>query len=155
MKLKLNIKKILIFTGVFLSLFSIVYIVLSTKKNITIQEAPTVTPVSVFKLIGTSPLEGNPKIAIPNLAIEFTFSKKIDPSSLSVTIDPKVNISFNFGDNGNNIFVHPESDWLYGKKYTIFMSVQSESGETLDSPIKYTFIPEKETDSSLDESGFK
>jgi hypothetical protein len=155
MKLKLNIKNILIFTGVFLSLFSIVYIILSTRKNITTKEAPTATPVSVFKLTGTSPLEGNTKIAIPNLAIEFTFSKNIDPSSLSITIDPKEDISFNFGENKNNIFVHPEKNWKYGTKYTISMSVQSESGEGLNSPITYIFTPQKETGSSLNESGFK
>jgi hypothetical protein len=153
MKVKFNIKKIFLFTGIFLSVFSILYIFLSTKKSNPTK--PTPTPFVVFELIGTTPKDGDQKIPIPNLAIEFTFSKNIDPSSLSITIDPKEDISFNFGENKNNIFVHPEKNWKYGTKYTILMSVQSESGESLNSPITYIFTPQKETGSSLNESGFK
>lgn len=153
MKLKLNIKKIFIVTGIFLSIFSILYIFLGTKKAAPTK--PTPTPITVFELTNTTPKEGSQKIPIPNLAIEFIFSKRIDASSLSVTISPKENITFNFGENKNNIFVHPETNWKYGTTYTISISVQSESGETLESKINYVFTPEKETGSSLNESGFR
>ena len=83
------------------------------------------------------------------------FSKKIGLSSLTITSVPKTDLSFNLGGTKTSVFIYPVNNWKYNTSYTITVSVQSETGESLDSSVEYKFTPKEVTNSSLNESNFR
>lgn len=110
--------------------------------------SPTPTPI-VFELINTFPSEGEQE-GNPFLALQFTFSTPVDPSSPDIQITPKIETTVSTNIENNTLIIKPEPRWDYGVKYTIRISnIKSLDGQSLDSPITRSFTFNPITDSPL------
>lgn len=152
-KMTTIVKKYLKYALVIISLISIVFIVYTVSTTEKKVEQPSTTALGKFSLSAVSPAAGKVAVPIPNLSIEFTFSKAINISSLSIVTDPNTDIGFNSGEDKKSIFVYPKENWNYDTEYSITVNVQSTNGELLENPVVYKFTPIKIRNSALDESG--
>ncbi len=135
-RIKEWIKKHKIVTVIIIIIVIILFILRGgTEKKISTM--PTPTPVK-FQLIKTFPFPGEQETAFPATAIQFSFTKAVDRTSLKVIIIPEQNYTISFRNSDKDIFIQPTPFWKLGINYTINLSVNSKDLETID-PISYSF----------------
>lgn len=148
MKISKKLKRILIILFV-LAIGSIAFVYFQISRNNPIPIA-TPTPV-VFELLKSVPESGTVTTILPTSALEFDFSKPIDPSTLNVVMKPYTPFTFDTSDDKKILFIKSNPAWDIDTKYQISLDVKSQDGESLSSPINYTLNITKQTDSNLTE----
>lgn len=150
-----NKKKLLTILAI-LSLLSVAWIILTTKKQKAIV-TPTPTPTGIpleFKLLRTNPAYGEGAQIIDTNAIDFKFSKPIDVSSLIISITPEINYYFETDEEDRLLYIIPQPKWETKKLYNISIKVKSKDGESLSKSIDYKLQIEPITTSELTEQFF-
>jgi len=151
--MKIIKKKYILLVLFILTVLSVIYIYSLVKidKSVPTQQTsplPTmlVPFVQVNKLLG-----GSREIPFDNFAIEFSFSKEVDPQTIDIKIAPYIDFGVNYSKDKKTVFIYPSQRWEYKTKYSLELNVQSMTGDTLSNSIFYEFIPEKPINSTLDE----
>lgn len=136
------IKHKLLFLFVFISIVSLFYLVVSTKKQTPIpflspSPAPSLIPLD---LIRTEPLQGKQKTIWTTTAVSFVFNQEIDIKTLSYTIFPSTKSAPFLGPQKNILYIRPQIGWKESTPYQIkIVSLSSVSGQPLLEEKTYDF----------------
>ena len=85
-----------------------------TTPPVTGRITPTTSPqptTITFGVVNTFPPSGPTQMAIPNLALQFTFSKSLDLSSASVVLTPFENFDFKLSEDEKTLII--ENEYLF------------------------------------------
>lgn len=144
-----NKKRLILFSLVILSLFSLLWIIFKTQDKTGISPSPV--PITKFELIKTIPINNSTDPLLSTSAVEFYFSKPIKVGSLVINSDPKVNIIFELNQNNTILYVRAGEGWQYGTFYELTISVISKDNEELPEKIILKFKPAILKNSPMDE----
>lgn len=144
-----NRKRLILFSLVILSLFSLLWIIFKTQDKTDISPSPV--PITKFELIKTIPVNNSVDPLLSTSAVEFYFSKPIKVESLVINSDPKVNIIFELNQNNTVLYVLAEEGWQYGTFYELTISAISKDNEELPEKIILKFKPAILKNSPMDE----
>ena len=141
---------------VILIISAIFFILLTISKgdNKTGIITPSPTPTTRFEVLNIFPPPGNATMAIPNLAIQISFSKPIDLISTIVQIKPYENFDLSLSKDGMTLSIFPIQSWKYNTKYDLTITVKSKDSQELESPLLYTFTPKEVLESDLIENTY-
>lgn len=133
---KFKNRKILIVLVLFLvSIGSIVYLTLQTKKP-SVTTPPPSEIQTQLKILNVYPKQEEQPMVSTRIAASFTFNLPISLSEISVLITPSVEKQLSLSKDQKILYIQPVSAWKYDTKYQI--TVQG-----LPIEVKTTFTPIK------------
>lgn len=131
-----------------ISFISLFFIFFQPTNKSNPKNQPTPTPIK-FNFIRSIPSSGGVSNIIPTSAIEFQFSKPVEVSTLTLTMDPYEPFETQTNKNGTSVYIRPLPKWQQGKVYNFKLSIKSKEGEELDEPIDFNLKIEPLKDSPL------
>lgn len=144
-----NKKKLLFIILFILATISVLFIYYQSKNN---NIEPIATPIPVkFELLKEIPSSGSISTILPTSAIEFDFSKPIDPNSIIVIVKPNIAFTFETSADKKILYLKSNPVWEVNKQYVISLDLKSTDGENLPEKINYSLKITKMTDSNLTE----
>lgn len=136
------------------AVLAIVFVVfLSILRGEKTRKAPPTPTPTPFGLENVYPPPGERPFPSPSLAVEFIFSKEIDPLATIIKIEPFVRYEVNTPEE-KILSIYPPDGWRYEVEYTITLEPVSKEGDRLPAPIVHSFTPLLFTESDLEEAPF-
>ena len=147
-------KKIIIIIIVILLVLFVLGIRSAIEK--TSQVIPTPTPIPSptpipFSLINIFPSAGTQEMANPSIALQYTFSSKIDLNTAKVTVKPYIETAFSKDESETTLYVRPTGEWKFETEYTLEIDIKSQNRESLTEKIEHSFKFTNPIDSPLTE----
>lgn len=118
----------------FLMIAGIVALLLTRAGEPTPSPTPSPNP---FKIENTYPKPGSYEVVIPNLAIEFIFTKNVDLAKTAIDISPTSEIDISYGDTEKSVVVRPDIEWQMDTSYTFRVTAESKDGKRLEETFEY------------------
>ncbi len=136
-----NRKVQIIFSLFLISIFSLVYLALQTKK----------TPVSVsippeiqtqLKIFNTYPNQAKQPMVSTKIAVSFTFNLPISIQNLVATISPQTEVNLTLSKDQKILYIQPISSWKYDTQYHLIVQGLPIKVESTFTPIHPSQIQE-------------
>lgn len=105
---------------------------------------PTAIPTSVnFEVLSVAPPPGRQSLLSDMFVIAFIFTQPIDPTSISVSSSPTVNLKSSIDPKKANVlYLSPETKWAFNQEYRFSLSASSVRGGKIQN-YPYVFTPLK------------
>ena len=118
---KLKNKKVLILLVLFLvSISSVVYLALQTKKP-SVTPPPDLETQTQLKILNYYPNQERQPMPSTEIAVSFTFNLPVSLENLSVLITPSVDKSLSLSKDQKILYIQPLTPWKYDTRYQIIV----------------------------------
>ncbi|HJX59336.1 MAG TPA: Ig-like domain-containing protein [Patescibacteria group bacterium] len=139
------------FVILLIAIFLLIAAFLLVKKNQSPAPSPTPTPTPL-QLVQFYPSQGEQEIAVPLVALAYTFSTPVDSSTANIIISPFVGFELSTDASGKILYITPTAEWKYDTLYKVTITISSKEGVTLSTPVEHSFLFKKVSKSNFDEN---